>query len=240
MFSTLESTWDHSARRGWTTLASFTLQALALSLLLAIPLIWVQRPPRLHWLERLASPAALTPPAATQAARVHSTATAVSNLPQRPFIAPRSIPLQIAAINDADSVPPAPDFPTIGTGSGRGPGDGVEHGLGGSVPVVIPSHPVAAKPLRVSHWAEGNLMYRVQPGYPPIARLARVQGTVELRAIISKAGTIENLIVVSGPPTLVKSAIEAVRQWRYRPYLLNNEPIEVETEITVNFVLSGS
>ena len=98
----------------------------------------------------------------------------------------------------------------------------------------------AVKPLRVSHWAEGNIIYRVQPSYPPIARLARVQGTVELRAIISKAGKIENLVVVSGPPTLVKSAIEAVRQWRYRPYLLNNEPIEVETEITVNFVLSGS
>ena len=95
-------------------------------------------------------------------------------------------------------------------------------------------------PLKVSHWAEGNIIYRVQPLYPPIARQARVQGTVELRAIISRAGTIENLVVVSGHPMLVKSAIEAVRQWRYHPYLLNNEPAEVETEITVNFVLSGS
>jgi protein TonB len=60
-----------------------------------------------------------------------------------------------------------------------------------------------------------------------------------LRAIISKAGTIENLVAVGGPPMLVKSAIDAVRQWRYRPYLLNNEAIEVETEITVNFVLSN-
>ncbi len=240
MFSTLESNWDHSARRGWTTLASFTMQALALSLLLAIPLIWVQRPPQLHWLERLASPAALIPPATTQAVHAHSAATAVSNLPQRPFIAPRSIPLQIAAINDADSVPPAPEFPTIGTGPSRGPGDGVAHGLGDSIPVVIPAHPAAVKPLPVSHWAEGNVIYRVQPSYPPIARQARVQGAVELRAIISKTGTIENLVVVSGHPMLVKSAIEAVRQWRYRAYLLNNEPIEVETEITVNFVLSGS
>jgi periplasmic protein TonB len=239
MFTTLESNWDQSARRGWTTLASFTMQALGLSLLLAIPLIWVQRPPQLHWLERLASPAALTPRAATQAAHAHSTATAVSTLPKQPFIAPRSIPLHAAAINDADSVPPAPDFPTIGTGSGRGPGDGVAHGLGDSIPVIIPQHPAAIKPLVVSHWAEGNIIYRVQPSYPPIARLARVQGAVELRAIISKTGAIENLIVVSGHPMLVKSAIEAVRQWRYRPYLLNNEPIEVETEITVNFVLSG-
>jgi protein TonB len=216
------------------------MQALGLSLLLAIPLVWVQRPPQLHWLERLASPAALTTPAATQAAHPHSTATAVNNLPQRPFIAPRSIPLPTAAINDADSVPPTPEFPTIGTGSGSGLGDSVAHGLGDRIPVVIPAHPATVKPLRVSHWAEGNIIYRVQPSYPALARQARVQGTVELRAIISKAGTIENLVVVSGHPMLVKSAIEAVRQWRYRAYLLNNEPIEVETGITVNFVLSGS
>jgi len=240
MFSTLESNWDHSARRGWTTLASFTVQALGLSLLLAIPLLWVQRPPQLHWLERLASPAALTPPAAIPAAHTHSAATAVSNLPQRPFIAPRSIPRQIGAINDADSVPPAPNFPTNCTELCRGTEDGVAHGLGDGIPVVIPARPAAVKPVPVSHWAEGNIIYRVQPSYPPIARQARVQGTVELRAIISKTGMIENLIAVSGPPMLVKSAIEAVRQWRYRPYLLNNEPIEVETEITVNFVLSGS
>jgi protein TonB len=63
---------------------------------------------------------------------------------------------------------------------------------------------------------------------------------VELRAIISKAGTIENLTVVSGHPMLVKAAVDAVRQWRYRPYLLNNDPVEVETEITVTFVLAGS
>jgi protein TonB len=80
----------------------------------------------------------------------------------------------------------------------------------------------------------------VQPNYPALARQAHVQGTVELRAIISKAGTIENLVVVHGHPMLAPAAIDAVRQWRYRPYLLNNEPIEVETEITVNFVLSGS
>jgi protein TonB len=92
----------------------------------------------------------------------------------------------------------------------------------------------------VSHWAEGNLIYRVQPIYPTLARQARIQGTVELRAVISKAGTIENLVLVHGHPMLSAAAIEAVRQWRYRPYLLNDEPIEVETEITVNFLLSGN
>ena len=78
-FSTLESTWDQSARRGWTTIASFTMQAFGLSLLLAIPLISVQRPPRVHWLQ-LAAPAALTPPAASQAAHRHLAAATVSNL----------------------------------------------------------------------------------------------------------------------------------------------------------------
>ncbi len=113
-------------------------------------------------------------------------------------------------------------------------------GTGPTVEVAPPAAPPAlSHPLKVSHWAEGNVIFRVQPVYPPLARQARIQGSVELRAIISKTGTIENLVVVSGHPMLVKSAIEAVRQWRYRPYLLNNDPIEVETDVTVNFVLSG-
>ena len=86
---------------------------------------------------------------------------------------------------------------------------------------------------------EGNLIYRVQPQYPALARQARVQGIVVLHATISREGRIENLQVVSGPPLLVKSAIDAVLQWRYRPYYLNNEPVEVETQVTVNFTLSG-
>ena len=86
---------------------------------------------------------------------------------------------------------------------------------------------------------EGNLIYRIQPEYPALARQVRVQGTVVLRAVISREGTIENLQVLSGHPLLVKAAMEAVRQWRYRPYVLNGEPVEVETQVTVNFILSG-
>jgi protein TonB len=86
---------------------------------------------------------------------------------------------------------------------------------------------------------EGNLIYRVQPSYPPLARSARIQGTVLLRAIISRTGTIENLQTISGHPMLVGAAIDAVRQWRYRPYILNGDPVEVETQVTVKFLLSG-
>ena len=87
---------------------------------------------------------------------------------------------------------------------------------------------------------EGSLIRRVQPSYPALARSARIQGPVVLFAVISKAGTIDNLRVLSGHPLLVPAAIEAVRQWRYHPYILNSEPIEVETQITVNFLLSGN
>ncbi|HEX7424254.1 MAG TPA: hypothetical protein VF311_10285, partial [Terriglobales bacterium] len=165
------------------------MQAFGLSLLLAIPLIWVQRPPQLQWLQPLTSPAAFTPPAATEAARGHHTATAVSNLRQEQIIAPRSIPLHTLAINDAG--PPAPELPTSDSLSGRGPGVGVPYDIGDNIPVVIPAHPAAVKPLVVSDLGEGSLLRRVQPIYPSIARQARVQGAVELRAIISKAGTIE-------------------------------------------------
>jgi protein TonB len=235
MFSTLESAWDHSARRGWTTLASFTMQALGLSLLLLIPLLAIQGPPKLHWFDEspiLMPPSSPAPPP-TGHRPIHS-----SNISNGQLLQPPTIPNTIATLSEPP-VASLPDVSNLGVDGGTGTARrGVFDSIGNSVDVA-PLPPAPAHPLKVSHWDEGNIIYRVQPSYPPIARLARVQGAVELRAIIGKAGTIENLIVVSGHPMLVKSAIEAVRQWRYRPYLLNNEPVEVETEITVNFVLSG-
>jgi len=83
------------------------------------------------------------------------------------------------------------------------------------------------------------LLQKTQPMYPPIAKAARVSGTVVLQATISKTGTIENLRVISGPAMLQQSAMEAVKSWRYRPYLLNNEPVEVETTVNVVYSLGG-
>jgi protein TonB len=84
---------------------------------------------------------------------------------------------------------------------------------------------------------EGNLIRRVEPQYPVIAKQLGVQGAVILKAIISRDGNIERVEVASGQTLLARAARDAVQQWKYRPYLLNGEPIEVETEITVNFVL---
>lgn len=238
MFNTLESSWDQSARRGRAALASFTMQALGLSALLAIPLFTIQGPPRLQWFCTLpvpAPPPAPAPPTPRQGP-VHS-----SNISDGVLQQPPAIPRYIALF-DEQPIASSPDVSGLGVEGGTGiRGRGVLDATGPTVEVAPPPAPPAlTHPLKVSHWAEGNLVYRVQPIYPPIARQARIQGAVELRAIISKTGTIENLVVVSGHPMLVKAAIEAVRQWRYRPYLLNSEPIEVETSVTVNFVLSGS
>jgi protein TonB len=78
-----------------------------------------------------------------------------------------------------------------------------------------------------------------KPPYPPLARQARIQGTVKLEAVISKEGTIENLTVVSGHPLLIQAALDAVKQWRYRPTMLNGVAVEVVTTIDVNFTLGG-
>jgi protein TonB len=102
--------------------------------------------------------------------------------------------------------------------------------------------PKVATPQRVRVSAgvtSGLLVKRIQPNYPPLARQARIQGTVVLHAVISKEGAIENLTLVSGHPMLAPAAIDAVKQWRYKPYLLNGEPVEVDTEVQVNFTLAG-
>ena len=84
-----------------------------------------------------------------------------------------------------------------------------------------------------------KLLRMVQPVYPPIAKAARIQGTVVLHAIIAKDGTVQELKYVSGPPLLVQSAMDAVKQWRYQPTLLNAVPVKVDTVITVIFTLGG-
>jgi len=114
-----------------------------------------------------------------------------------------------------------------------------------SEPMVLPRtgvHPdVVPAPVGPQHISSGVaiglLVHRVVPQYPPIPRAIRLEGTVVLQATISKSGTIENLRVVSGPPPLQRAALDAVAQWRYRPYLLNGQPIEVETTVNVEFRL---
>jgi protein TonB len=233
-----ENPWDNRSHRGWTTLASFGLQAVALSILLALPLLYTSRLPPLQAVGALVLP--VPAPAPLQVARPRTSAVPTSNLaPDGRIVAPPTIPNTIARIAEDD----VPEVTPLGLGvhGSTGPGDprGVWRSIGNSVPVAPPVVPAPPHPIRVSRMMEGNLIRRVQPAYPPLARMARVQGAVVLSAVISKTGLIENLQLISGPALLVPAAIDAVKQWRYRPYVLNDDPVEVETQITVNFTLLG-
>ncbi len=236
--SLLESNLDRS-NRGWTTLASFTMQTLGVAILLMLPLLYTEGLPKLHL---LSVSAPIGPPPGPPAAQQHSAfRQGQSNLFHGIVVAPPSIPIGVKPITD-DSFPPAaeacnvcvPD--SIGNGSNA---NSIFNPVGVVPAIVPPPPPPTARPPRISHMMEGNLIYKVQPVYPPLARAARIQGAVVIRAIISRNGTIENLQTLSGHPMLVGAALDAVRQWRYRPYILNGDPVEVETQVTVNFSLSG-
>ena len=110
----------------------------------------------------------------------------------------------------------------------------------GSAPSPVVKVAPPKGPTRVSSGVVSGLKISgATPVYPPIAKAAHVSGAVVLHAIISKEGTIKNLTVISGPEMLKSSALEAVQTWRYKPYLLNGEPTEVDTQITVNFNFGG-
>lgn len=238
--SLLQASADQRLRRSWTTLSSFGLQALAMGLLLFLPLVKPDRIPLLH---RLAAPVSLgqpVPDAPPIHARAGSATPAPSNLLNNRVLEPTRIPIGVTQI--AGDNPPQP-FGSLGTAIQTGGGSGVPDGIssldGTGTRPVLATPPVPSRPIRVSHMDPGSLIYQVQPVYPPLARAARVEGPVVLAALISKDGTIENLRVVAGRPMLVSSAVEAVSKWRYRPYILNSEPVEVETQITVNFLLEA-
>lgn len=235
-----ETPWENQSHRGWTALASFSIQALAVFALLLVPLIYTSGLPSLQFILPLVAPAAAPPPATGLAPRVRANTMSQLTPDGRP-IAPASIPRSVTTIEDqAPPIPPG----TVGIIGGTGDSfttnpiiNSIATSTVGMAPP-LPPKPVV-RPPRISRMMEAYLVHRVQPEYPPVARSARIQGQVLLRAIIAKDGTIENLRVLSGHPMLVAAALNAVRQWRYRPYSLNGESVEVETEITVNFVLSG-
>jgi protein TonB len=170
-------------------------------------------------------------------------------------MAPKAIPKEIATIKEEELPPPSSGAVGVVGGvpggvAGGTPG-GVLGGILGSVPSAAPPPPPppvkkveAEKPagpqrIRVGgNVQQAKLVRQPRPVYPPLAKQARIQGVVKLNAIISRDGTIQNLSVISGHPLLVPSAMDAVKQWVYQPTQLNGEPVEVVTQIDVNFTLS--
>jgi periplasmic protein TonB len=227
--------------RSWTTLTSFGLQIVVIGLLLVIPLL---RTVGLPAGRVLPTPLSWGAPPPAPPAQHHATTVVESNLADNVLIMPRSIPQHVAVIEETVA-PPQVSYNDVGVNGGLGSGsrDGIWRSLGDSTNrAVLPPPPPApnVRPFRTSSMLQGSLIHTIQPVYPPLARTARIQGSVVLSAVIGKDGSIKDLRALSGHPMLVTAAVNAVSQWRYRPYILNNEPIEVETQITVNFTLAGN
>ena len=240
--SLIESGGRLRSKRGATTLLSFFLQAVLLGILVLIPLIYTEALPKQQLMTFLVAPPPPPPPPPPAAAVVKVVKQIVSEIANGQLRTPTKIPEKVQMIKEEEAPPAAGIGGVVGGVPGGIPGGqmgGVIGGIISSTPVAVPKVATPQR-VRVSQGvSQGLLIHQVKPAYPPLARQARIQGSVVLQAVIAKDGTIQGLHVMSGHPMLTQSALDAVKQWRYKPYFLNGEPVEVETQITVNFTLSG-
>lgn len=235
--SLLESVPHSGHRAAWTKLVSAMAQSLAVAALLAVPLLHLER------LQLIAPPPSIQmtaveqPPTTPQARSGGSLITA--RLPVQQIVQPNHIPSQIAQLHDRRQ-----DAEPASVGLGCNPACGPSAAFtniftpGALMADIRPPRP--SHPIPVSEMQLGALVHKVLPAYPQIAKSAGIQGTVLLSALIGKDGRVESVTVLSGHPMLVRAAEDAVRQWQYRPYILNHEPVTVQTSITVHFTLSGN
>jgi len=241
--SLIESGGRLKTKRGWTSLLSFTLQVGIIGVMILIPLIFTEALPKGTALFMLVAPPPPPPPPPPAAAPVKIVKVIQTDIVNGQLRTPTKIPKKIEMIKEDEAPPPVmSSVGVVGGVPGGVPGGqmgGVIGGIISSTPVAVPKVAAPTR-VRVSSGVVTGLKIRdSKPVYPPLARQARIQGVVILQALISKTGDIENLQLISGHPMLAPAAIEAVKQWKYKPYLLNGEPVEVETQVQVNFTLSG-
>jgi len=241
--SLIESGGRLKTKRGWTSLVSFTLEFMIIGVMVLIPLIFTEALPKGTTMFLLVAPPPPPPPPPPAAAPVHVVRQIQTDIVNGQLRTPTKIPKKILENLKEDEAPPQMAATGVVGGVPGGVPGGSMGGVMGSILSATPTvAPHIATPQRVrvsSGVVSGLLLRKVQPNYPPLARQARIQGVVVLQAQISKEGAIENLQLISGHPMLAPAAIEAVKQWKYKPYLLNGEPVEVETQVQVNFTLAG-
>ena len=238
--SLVESCGKLTSKSGRYVWMTATFNAAVVGSMILQPLLYPEALPKTSLAAMLTAP---PPPAAPPTPRPAAMARVLkATAPLNAFIAPARVPARVDT--SRDEVPP----PALGTGvtgmtamAGNGPSPVGALGLGApmaaAVKVVVPK--VAAPPHISSGVIAGNKISGSSPVYPAIAKAAHVAGAVVLHAIISKTGTIQSLSVITGPEMLRANAVLAVQDWKYRPYLLNGEPTEVDTTITVNFSFGG-
>jgi periplasmic protein TonB len=235
----LESTNEKKkTNKGWGFVLSGIVQALILAVLILIPLIYTEALPKAMLSTLLIAPPPPPPPPPPPAA-VKTVVKPVARLIQAgKLMQPRAIPKEVAVFKEAELPPDV--IPSAGPG-------GVFGGIpgGNMIAAAGPAAPAPPKPTAPARIKQGgnvtaaSIITQTRPVYPPLARQARIQGNVVLHAIIDKDGKVAQLEVISGHPLLVQAALDAVRQWRYKPTLLNGDPVEVDTTITVTFTMGG-
>ena len=227
-----------------TVIVSFVLQFVIIGVLVLIPLIYTEALPKAMLTTFLVAPAPPPPPpppAAPAPTIVHHVTRIIQ---QGKMMAPSVIPKKVNIIKEEELPPDVASVGVVGGVPGGMPGGQAGGVLGGIIGGIggAPPPPPKAAPQRVrvgGNVQQAKMVRMIQPTYPAIAKQAHIQGSVILHAIIAKDGTVQELQLMSGPPLLVKAAMDAVRQWRYQPTLLNGDPVEVDTTISVIFSLGG-
>jgi len=239
--------------KSWTVMVSFVGQIILIVVAVILPLIYTEVLPSTTLQSFLVAPPPPPPPPPPPAA---ATPVKVVKVIPRQFdagklMAPKSVPKEIATIKEDELPPPSSGVAGVvgGVAGGVSGGavGGVLGGIIGGIPSAAPPPPPPpvvkkeAAPTRIK--VGGNvqgamILKKTPPVYPQLAKSARVSGVVHLAAIISKDGTIQELHSLGGPALLIQAAMDAVKQWVYRPTMLNGEPVQVETTIDVNFTLN--
>jgi periplasmic protein TonB len=238
--SLIESGGKLKTKRGRMTFFSFILEAIIVIVLILIPLMFTEALPKGQLMTFLVAPPPPPPPPPPPAAAV-KVVKVETDIVNNQLRTPTKIPQKVQILKEDEAPPPSTGV--VGGVPGGVPGGqmgGVIGGIISSTPVAVPKMATPTR-IRVSQGVTAGMkIHDVTPQYPQMAKIARVQGPVVLAAVIGKDGAIQNLRVVStASPLLNQSALDAVKQWKYRPYILNGEPVEVDTTITVNFTLSG-
>lgn len=235
----MESGGRVKGKSGRWMAVTFIIEACIVIVLVLIPLIYPEALPAGAMDTILIAPAPPPPPPPPPppAPKVQPQKIQ-SELLNNELRAPSKIPKDIKMVKE-EAAPPSTGGGVFG-GIGGGSGNGVIGGMGLATSNTNVVRAAPKGPVRISSGViQGNKIAGADPVYPQIAKAAHVTGSVVIDAVISKSGTIENLQVVSGPPLLRDAALSAVRTWRYKPYILNGEPTQVQTTISVNFTFGG-
>ncbi|MGD0225050.1 MAG: TonB family protein [Terriglobia bacterium] len=227
---------------------AYIFEVIIIGMMVLYPLIITQALPKSQLMTFLAAPPPPPPPPPPPAAAAPAPKVVHRVSAEDMMRAPTVIPKTVQQVKDEPEPAPNAGVGVVGGVPGGVPGGQMGGVLGGVIGGVLsaaapppppPPKPQTPKRIRVGGQVESaRLIFQPKPEYPPLAKMARIQGTVRLDAIISKDGTIQDLKVISGHPLLVRAALDAVQRWRYQPTMLNGDAVEVATEIDVNFTLA--